>query len=136
MKKNIITKIALMLLSIAGFFDSSYLTILHYKNIVPPCTITKDCEVVLNSQFSTVLGIPIALFGSLFFLALIFLLLLNKWNQAFKYFKLLTLLGLIASVILFCIQAFVLHSFCQYCLLSEIITLAIFILSFIVRRSQ
>lgn len=121
------TTFFLLLLSIAGFFDSSYLTILHYKNIIPPCTIALGCETVLRSQFSVILGIPLALLGSLFFLVLIFLLLLGF----FKYFKLLTLAGLVVSVIFFCIQAFILHAFCQYCLLSEAIILAIFILSFI-----
>ena len=122
-----LTKIKLLLLalSIAGFFDSAYLTILHYKNIIPPCVIAKGCETVLTSQFSTILGIPIALVGSLFFLTLIFLLLLGFFN----YFKLLVLAGVIVSVILFCIQAFVLKAFCQYCILSEIVILAIFILS-------
>lgn len=118
------TTFFLLLLSLAGFFDSSYLTILHYKNVIPPCTIAKGCETVLTSQFSTLFGIPIALIGSFFFLTLIILLLLCRLN----YFKLLALLGILVSVILFSIQAFVLHAFCQYCLLSEAIILAIFVL--------
>lgn len=122
-------KLILLLLSIAGFFNSSYLTILHYKNIIPPCTIAKGCETVLTSQFSTILGIPIALIGSLFFLTLVFLLLLNQ-KRFFRYFKILVLLGVLVSVNLFFIQAFVLNAFCQYCLLTEAIILAIFIASF------
>lgn len=120
------SSVLLLILSLAGFFVSSYLTILHYKQIIPPCTIAKGCETVLTSQFSTIAGIPLALLGSLFFVTLIILLLLGL----FSYFKLLTLSGVVVSVILFCIQAFVLHAFCQYCLLSEAIILAIFILSF------
>src|SRR3989344_6005684 len=126
MKNN---SFVLLLLSIAGFFVSSYLTILHYKNLIPPCTIAKGCETVLTSQFSTILGIPIALFGSLFFLALIFLILLDQ-KKFLRYFKILVLLGVLVSVNLFFIQAFVLNAFCQYCLVSEAIILAIFILSF------
>src|SRR3989338_4253784 len=77
----------LLLLSLAGFFDSAYLTILHYKNVIPPCAIAKGCETVLTSRFSVFFGIPIALIGSLFFLALIFLLLLeNKQNGFSNYF--------------------------------------------------
>ena len=119
-------KIFLLLLSIAGFFDSSYLTILHYKNIIPPCNIAKGCETVLTSQFSTIFGIPISLIGSLYFLTLIILLLL----RFSRYFKILILSGVAVSVVLFSIQAFILHAFCQYCLLSEAIILSIFILSF------
>ena len=126
----------LLLLSLAGFFDSAYLTILHYKNVIPPCAIAKGCETVLTSRFSVFFGIPIALIGSLFFLALIFLLLLeNKQNGFSNYFKLLTLIGVVISIILFSIQVFILHAYCQYCLLSELIILAIFILSFKLRSS-
>lgn len=131
-------KIILLILSIAGFFDASYLTTLHYKNIIPPCTIAKGCETVLTSQFSTIFGIPIALLGSLYFLTSIFLLLLIFQNPAKKlllYFKLLSFSGVIVSVILIYIQAFVLHAFCQYCLLSEAIIFAIFILSFKLKKS-
>lgn len=129
--KLIKNKIALLLLSLAGFFDSSYLTILHYKNIIPPCSLALGCEKVLNSKFSTVLGIPLALLGSLFFLVLILLLLSeSEKNNFLKYFKPLVLAGLVASIVLFCIQAFVLHAFCQYCLLSEVIVLGIFILNY------
>lgn len=123
-------KIALLFLSIAGFFDSAYLTIVHYKHIIPPCTIAKGCETVLTSQFSTIFGIPVALIGSLYFLFLIFLILNNQSFNLFRYFKLFAFLGVLASLYFFYTQAFILHAFCQYCLLSEAIILAIFILSF------
>lgn len=127
-----LARLIALILSIAGFFDASYLTILHYKNIIPPCTIALGCETVLTSQFATIFGIPIALFGSLFFLTLIFLLLLGF----LKYFKLLILSGVLVSVILIYIQAFILHAFCQYCLLNEAIIFAIFILSFRLRKTS
>lgn len=126
-------KITLLLLAIAGFFDASYLAILHYKNIIPPCTIAKGCETVLTSQFSTIFNTPIALFGSFYFFTSVFLLLLIFQNPARKllpYFKLLSFSGVTVSVILIYIQTFILHAFCQYCLLTEAIIFAIFILSF------
>lgn len=121
-------KVILLILSLAGFFDAAYLTILHYKNIIPPCTIAHGCETVLTSQFSTIAGIPVALIGSLYFLVLIFLILGNL--KLFKYFKILAFLGVLASLFFFYTQAFILRAFCQYCILSEIIILAIFLLSF------
>lgn len=132
--KNVLAEIILLLLSIGGFFDSAYLTILHYKNVIPPCTLAFGCETVLTSQFSAILGIPIALVGSLYFLVLIFLLLLNQKPGFFRYFKILTLAGVAVSIFLFLIQAFVLKAFCQYCLLSEVIIFAIFILNFFLRK--
>ncbi len=123
-------KIPLLILSLAGFFDSAYLTILHYKNIIPPCTIAKGCETVLTSRFAMIFGVPIALIGSLYFLTLISLLLLGF----LRYFKILIFLGIVVSVVLFFIQAFILHAFCLYCLGVEAIILAIFILSFSAKK--
>lgn len=119
-------KILLLILSIIGFFDSSYLTILHYKKDTPPCSLVHGCEKVLTSQFATISGIPLALLGVIFFLILIFLLLLNSA----KYFKFLIWVGMVVAIILTCLQAFVLHSFCQYCLLVELIVFLTFVLSF------
>lgn len=130
------SKIALLLLSIAGFFDSSYLTILHYQNVIPPCNVALGCETVLTSQFSEIYGVPIALFGSIFFLTLIFLLLLSKNQTLFIFFRFMVLAGLLVSVVLFAIQAFILKAFCQYCILSEIIILGIFIVSFVFKEKS
>lgn len=124
-------KIVLFLLSLAGFFDSSYLAIIDYKHILPPCSLIKGCDLVLTSRFARILGLPMGVYGALFFLALIFILLLeNQQNKFFKYFKFLTLIGVVISIILIYIQAFVLHAFCQYCLLIEAIVFTIFILSY------
>ncbi len=128
----------LLLLSLAGFFDSSYLAILELKHVVPPCSIVKGCEIVLTSKFAMILGIPmIALSGCLFFLILILILLLeNQQNRFFKYFKLLLLVGVVFSIILIYVQAVILHAFCQYCLLVEAIVFTIFILSYPLNSSS
>lgn len=129
-------KIVLLFLSIAGFFDSAYLTILHYKHGIPPCIQGLGCETVLTSQFSTIFGIPVALLGSIYFLFLIFVILSNQNLNLFRYFKFFAFLGVVVSVFFFYTQAFILHAFCQYCLLSEVIILAIFILSFFSKEKQ
>jgi|WetSurMetagenome_2_1015567.scaffolds.fasta_scaffold15891_2 uncharacterized membrane protein len=120
------SKIAILILSIIGFFDSSYLTIVHYEHIVPPCTVTHGCETVLTSKFATFMGIPIALSGVLFFLVLIVLLLLG----ASLYFKIWLYGGVGVSFVLLYLQAFVIHAYCQYCLLVEAVVLTTLILSF------
>src|SRR5689334_25277698 len=62
------------ILGFLGFLDASYLTIVHYKHIVPPCSIAHGCETVLNSQFSMIGPIPIALVGALFYVTFMGLL--------------------------------------------------------------
>src|SRR3989344_2892318 len=123
--------IILLALSFLGFLDSVYLTILHYKNAFPPCSITSGCEKVLTSAYSMLGPMPIALFGSIFYLAVIILCLFLITNYKKIYLNILyplVFVGFIVSVILLLIQAFILHSFCQYCVLSEVITTALLIL--------
>lgn len=120
-------------LSFLGFADSTYLTIVHYKNIIPPCSITQGCEKVLNSEFATIGSVPISIFGSIFFiliLVLCILILQNNQQRLKKMLFFLSTLGIIVGIILFYIQWIVLKAFCQYCLLVEIVLLGIFILSF------
>lgn len=120
---------ALLILAFLGFLDATYLTILHYKAVVPPCTIAKGCEVVLTSKYATILGIPIALLGSLFYVAIIALTFLALQTKKFVFLQLLILItstGIIVSGVLVYLQAFVLHAYCQYCLTSEFINFLLF----------
>lgn len=120
---------SLFLLSFLGFLDSTYLTILHYKNAIPPCTVS-GCEFVLTSKFATVLGIPIALFGSFFYLGVLLsaLLFFQTKNKKLLFFLVgLTNIGFVVSLVLLFIQAGILHHFCQYCLASEVISTALFV---------
>src|SRR5579872_6247498 len=58
------------ILGFLGFLDATYLTILHYKNTIPPCTL-HGCEVVLSSVFATIGGVPIALIGAGYYLVVL-----------------------------------------------------------------
>ena len=114
-----------------GFLDAAYLTILHLSETIPPCTVG-SCEAVLTSQFSTILGIPLALFGSGFYLSVIILslLIITSYKKIFmQMFYVLAAWGFIFSLFLLGVQAFILNAFCQYCLLSLATSTGIFILA-------
>jgi len=124
--------IILLILSFLGFIDAAYLTITHYQNIIPACTVLGGCELVVTSQFSTILGIPLALLGAIYFFVLFYLAIaiLSSHKKIYaKIFNRFSYLGLLISLFLFLIQALILKAFCQYCLLSEIIALFIYIFS-------
>ena len=121
-----------------GFLDATFLTIEHFKNTIPPCT-TGGCEVVLTSEYSVIFGIPLALLGSLFYLSVIILcvLILTNFKEIFlKLFYLLAGWGLIFSLFLLALQAFVIHAFCQYCLLSLATSTGIAVLAFLQFRQE
>lgn len=120
-------------LSFLGFLDATYLTILHYQNVIPPCSIAHGCETVLTSKFATIGTIPIALLGSLYYFGLIMLavsLLQKSSKLGIKLLKIKVLAGFIVSVVLVILQAFVIHAFCQYCLTSEFITTLLFLIGY------
>ena len=131
--------VILLVLSFLGFLDSAYLTILHYQNSLPPCSVTSGCEEVLASAYSTLGPMPLALYGSIFYLAVIVLCLFLITNYKKIYLNILyplVFVGFIVSVILFGVQAFILRSFCQYCVISEIISFLIFGFTFLLWKKK
>jgi uncharacterized membrane protein len=127
-----------LILAFFGFLDSAYLTISHYKNIIPPCTL-HGCDTVLTSSFSMIGPIPLALLGALFYLAVMvicLLILIEGIKKLLKLFYLAAIWGFIFSVYLFLLQWLVIKSFCQYCLLSEVISIGLLILSLLKIRED
>lgn len=126
-----ILQYAIGVLGFLGFLDATYLTLLHYKNAIPPCTI-HGCEVVLSSSYATIAGIPISLIGVVYYLTVVvFIGILFQASESLKaklttWLVLLTGSGLLVGVFLVILQAFVLHAFCQYCLASEVIDFLLF----------
>lgn len=76
--------------------------------------------------------IPMAVMGVIFYVAVIILcmiVLIEGKKQFLKFFHFAVLVGFLFSVVLFLIQALIIKSFCQYCLLSEVIATGLLILS-------
>ncbi len=120
--------IILFILAILGFIDSSFLTIEHFRNIIPPCT-TAGCETVLTSSYSTMFGVPVALLGMIYYLLIsigIFAHIEGKHEPSLRAVLLLTVTGFIMSMWFVAAQAFLIHSWCQYCLGSATISTILF----------
>ena len=112
------------LLALVGLMDATYLTIEHLTGQSVRCTVTSGCDEVLSSAYATLFGQPLAAYGALAYFTAFSLATL----AAFGYAAARTLLAaLVALMFLFTLwllylQAFVLHAFCQYCLLSASVT--------------
>ena len=122
----------LSILAVAGFADATYLSVEHFANVIPPCTI-HGCETVLSSAYSTMFGIPVALLGALYYFALLimyFLYFEAKDVRALNFAMHFSVLGLICDLWFISAQAFIIHAWCQYCLLSAAVSTAIFVLSY------
>lgn len=121
-------------LAYAGFVVSAYLTIVHFRGYVSPCYVVQGCETVQTSEYSVILGVPVALAGAVYFGLLFYLtvgLLRGSALWLVRAFKVLSFLGALAIIPLFLLQAIVLKAFCSYCLATEVLMLAIWILSFL-----
>jgi uncharacterized membrane protein len=131
---NLPNKVTIFLLVVAllGFIDATYLTVEHYKEVIPPCSVTGGCEVVLTSSYSTLLGIPVSLLGSIYYLLIlvgVFTYFESKNTKLLKWAMLLTLPGFLFSLWFVYVQVFLLHAYCVYCLGSFVTSTLLFVAS-------
>lgn len=132
-KTNIIAIVA----SIIGFIDSTYLTIIKFTHSPIYCTPgLGNCEAVQNSQWSTIWGIPIALFGAMAYLVLLLcfvfegrISILEKYSQYIVFG--ISFFGFLFSLYLTYLEFFVLYAICQWCILSAICMTVVFITTII-----
>jgi len=139
----------IFIVALIGFADATYLTVEHYRGVIPPCSITSGCEKVLTGPYATVLGFPVALGGAIYYLgvavgSLIFLeskhlsanLQSHHWS-ILKWTLLATTLGLLASLWFVYLQAFIIGSYCQYCLGSALTSTILFVTAMeMLRRNE
>ena len=124
--------------SLIGLVDSIYLTVEHLSGRSVRCTIVKGCSEVLSSPYASVRGVPLALIGAIAYFIVFSLATL----AAFGYKSMARLLPIVVGVMflttlwLFYLQAFVIKAFCQFCLLSALVTLVLTVLVAFARRRE
>jgi uncharacterized membrane protein len=124
------------LVSLVGLADSIYLTVEHLSGRSVRCTLS-GCSEVLSSSYATVRGYPLAGLGALAYFAVFSLATL----AAFGYKGMGKLLLLLVSAMflttlwLLYLQAFVIHHFCQFCLLSALVTTTLLVLAVLSQRN-
>ncbi len=117
-------------LGFVGFIDSSFLTAKHYLNSAAECTLLRGCEVVTTSKYATIIDVPVALLGAIYYLLILVLAVLYIDTGKHKFLLWaanLTALGFVASLWFVYLQAFVLRAYCEYCLLSAASSTILFI---------
>ena len=123
---------AIVLVALVGLADATYLTIEHITGQSVRCTIVAGCSEVLSSKYATVGNMPLALIGASAYFAVFSFATLAAFGYRFARILLSVLvpLMLLVSLWLIYLQAFVIRSFCQYCLLSAAVT---FVLAFLLQ---
>lgn len=123
--------IALISIALIGFSDASYLTIEHLRGAEPACGLIEGCGEVTSSEYATIMGIPVALGGALYYLSILLLSIAYldvKKETILRVVAYLSPIGFLASLYFVYLQLFVIHAICIYCMGSAISSTLIFVL--------
>ena len=119
----------LILINLAALLIALHLVHMHFKpSLSEFCDLGDkwDCDIVNKSIYSTLFGVPVAIFGAATYLGLLVFSirgLFKNQNKLIPYvFGALTL-ALGFSLYLTRIEAFVLHTFCLFCVSQQILIL-------------
>ena len=123
-----------LVFSFAGFLDASYLSAKHYLGSPVTCGLLGGCETVTSSQYSKVLGIPVALLGSFYYLSVLVMVIwyFDRRNQkTLDFVSQYVFVGMAASLYFVFLQAFIIKSWCLYCLGSAVSSTALFVVGLV-----
>jgi uncharacterized membrane protein len=123
------------LLSLIGLADAIYLTVQDLTGQYVRCTLS-GCSEVLSSKYAHIGSVPLASVGAVAYFTVFSLAILAAFGYGFARPLLLALVAVmfLMSLWLLYLQAFVIGHFCQYCLLSAAVTIALTILLLITAR--
>ena len=120
-------------LAVVGLGLSIYLTIEHYTapgTLACPANSTIDCARVTTSRESMFLGVPVAVLGIVYFVAVLALCLPMVWRVRDRrvWWARLALAGLGLAFVVYLIFAelFLIEAFCLWCTVVHLVTYALF----------
>ncbi|MEK7083684.1 MAG: vitamin K epoxide reductase family protein [Patescibacteria group bacterium] len=122
--------IVFLIISLLGFIDATFLSVKHFTGGHLTCSIFSGCNIVANSQFSQIFGVPVALLGALYYFTVFILAVAYldmKKEKILRTISLLTPIGLLASLWFVFLQFFILKAICLYCMMSATTSTLLFI---------
>jgi uncharacterized membrane protein len=126
---------SLSLFSFAGLVDSAYVAISSLNYSIVPCHVTRGCEEVLNSPYARIGGYSLAWLGVIYYalICLVGVFAASGYFQLLRYSLVPAGMAFLFTLLLLYLQAFILHSFCEYCLMSAAMSILILIVHLIAR---
>jgi len=112
-------RLALATVAVAGIAVSAYLTWVHYHPGALVCTSGGGCETVQHSHYAVLLGVPIALYGLIAWVAVLGLV---AWDtelaRALVAAIAVSALGFAAYLVI--LQLIVIHAVCVWCVVNDV----------------
>jgi uncharacterized membrane protein len=108
------------LVALGGIAETTYLAALHFAGADVVCIASATCSQVLQSKYATIGRLPLSVIGALayYFVFSCAIFAAFGYRRAHKFFSIAIGLMFLTTLWLLYLQAFVLHAFCDYCLLS------------------
>ena len=123
------------LVALAGMFVALYQTLYKLGYIGTLVCAVGSCETVQTSKWATFLGFPVGGWGVAYYVA-VFALSITGLSAALSESRGVSLLllgmtgfGVIFSLWLTYLELFVIHAICQWCVISAILAIALFVIS-------
>jgi uncharacterized membrane protein len=121
-------------LSLLGIADATYLTIAHFsQSVVLACPENSfiNCAKVTSSSYSEIFGIPVPIFGLVFFITLFIIELPIFWTKKYLWLKNLRTtfvsIGMVSVLWFVYVELDKLHAICLYCTGVHLLTFFSFI---------
>lgn len=127
MKKTLLHYWSLIVLNLMALPITFYLTYMHFKPEASDfCVISEafNCDIVNKSIYADIFGIPVSILGALTYLALLVFSLRGLKKDQTKlmpYVTAFVFVGFLFSLRLSYIEAYVLRTWCIFCIASQII---------------
>lgn len=132
--------VTLLVLALLGIADAWYLALSALQGASLVCDIGSaldGCNVVAQSPYSRLFGIPLALYGVAFygfFFALVSMLFVWTHHPLYQAVAVLGIVGLAASVAFLLVQFLLIKAVCIYCIISAVIAALICICALVLKR--
>ena len=128
--------------ALLGLFASMYLLLVYVSGAPIVCGIVSGCDTVRASAWAYIYGIPRPLFGVIFYLGIIFMLMLRtawpRWRPVMtdRIALLLAVVGVLESGQLTLVEWLDIKAFCMWCLVSAFATVLVLIWSFFIPHER
>jgi uncharacterized membrane protein len=125
-------RIGLVLVSAAGIAVAAYLTYVHYEPEALICSTGGGCETVQDSEYAVLAGIPVAVFGLGFWIAVLALVLWDS-ELARTLVVALALVGVLFAAYLVILQLFVIDAVCTWCMINDVVLTPLLVVGALLR---
>ena len=130
------------LLALVGLLVATYLTLFKIGVIGELVCSIGSCETVQTSKWATFIGLPVAAWGIGFYVAVFAVavaLTTERWEAARGLqlgFLVLTAWGALFSLWLTYLELFVIRAICQWCVVSALLAVSLFVVAYLDWREE